>query len=129
MFIFNHDEKSGIITEQFDASTKSRLGINGQKIRIKKDDRFKWNSGTGLDIGFGEKFEFLTNKFNAFAVSTVYKHDIGFDLLFIPVIYFVEEIVNNGFFAGARRAMNNNMGYFIGFIKKIEFVLNIFMDR
>ena len=129
MFIFNHDEKSGIITEQFDASTKRRLGVNRQKVRVKKDDRFEWNSGTGLDIGFGEKFEFFPYKFDTFAVSTVYKHDIGFDLLFVPVVYFMEEIVNDRFFTGARRAVNNNMGYFIGFVEKIEFVLNVFMDR
>jgi hypothetical protein len=105
------------------------LCVNGQKVRVKKDDRFEWNTGTGLDIRFGEKFELFSYKFDTFAMCTVYKHDIGFNLLFISVVYFVEEIVNNGFFAGARRAMNNNMGYFIGFVEKIEFVLNVFMDR
>jgi hypothetical protein len=82
-----------------------------------------------LDVRFGEKFELFSYKFDAFAVSAVYKHDIGFDFLFVSIVYFMKKIVNNCFFTGAGRAVNNNMGYFIGFVEKIEFVLNIFMDR
>jgi hypothetical protein len=81
-----------------------------------------------LDIGFGEKFEFFSDEFDAFAMGTIDKHDIGFDLLFISVVYFIEEIMDNRPFTCTGRTMNNNIGYFVCFVKIIEFVLNIFMD-
>jgi hypothetical protein len=82
-----------------------------------------------LYVGFSEKFEFFPDEFDAFSVRAIHKHHIGFDFLFISVVYFIEEIMDNRPFAGSRRSMNNNIGYFVGFVKIIEFVLNIFMDR
>jgi hypothetical protein len=68
-----------------------------------------------LNIGFSEELEFFSDKFDAFSMRAIDKHDIGFHFLFIVFVDFVEEIVDDGLFPGSGRSVEDNMRDFIGF--------------
>jgi hypothetical protein len=125
MFIFDDDEKARVGTKEFNAPTQRTLGINRQTVGVKKDNGFEAHvARTAFDVGLGEEFEFFANEFDAFAVRAVDKHDVGLDARFLVVVDQVDEIVDEGAFAGAMRAVEQEVGDAIVAVKSIEFAFN-----
>jgi hypothetical protein len=77
---------------------------------------------------FGEEFQVVANKFDAFAVSTVDIHDKVFNFVFIVIVYEVNKIMHDGSFAGAGCAVEQNVGYFVVGMKVFQFFFDRLVD-
>jgi hypothetical protein len=67
-----------------------------------------------LNIDSGKGFDFPSDELDAFFVGAIHIHDIGFHLFLGILIYFADELIDNSAFAGARIAVEEEMGYFMG---------------
>jgi hypothetical protein len=121
VFVFDDNEKPRIIAKQFYTTTEGGLRVNGQTIGVEKDDGFERDALVPLNVGFSEKFEFFADEFDAFSVGAVDDHHICFQFLFVVLVYFQQEFVDNGPFTGAGGAVENNMWNTIGLIERIQF--------
>ena len=128
LLVLHNNEKPCIVAKEFDTSAQCRLGIDGQEFGIQENNRFEHDTVVGLDIRFGEKFQFFADEFDAFSVGTIHNHDIGFQFLFVVLVDFQQEFVHDGSFAGAGRAVENQMRNPIGLIERIQFVIYFLMN-
>ena len=88
-------------------------------IRVQENNGFKPNPAIELDIRFRKEFQLFTNEFNPFSMSTIDKHDIGFQLRLTTMINLSQEIIHNRLFPRTRRTIENNMGNSIRNIKRM----------
>jgi len=121
VFVLYDNEKTGIVTKKFDASSQRGLGINGEFIGVIENNAFEQCNVIALNVRFCEIFQFVPNKFNAFSVRTIHKHYVGFDAVAVSIVNTMDEIANNGSFSAAGRAVKNNIGNFADLNKIIEF--------
>jgi hypothetical protein len=121
MFVLYDNEKPRIVAKKFDASAQSGLRINGEFVRIIKDNAFEQGFVVALDIGLGKVFEFVANKFDAFSVGAVHKHHVGFDAIAVAVVNTVDEIADNGAFATPGGTVEDNVGDLADLDKIVEF--------
>jgi hypothetical protein len=125
MFILDHDEESRIVTEQLDAPTQGTLGVNGQTVGVKEDNRLESDvMRATLDVGFSKEFEFFANELDALAVCAVDKHDIRLDSRFLMIVDHVDEIVDEGPLARAMCSVKQEVGDAIVAVKPFEFSFN-----
>jgi hypothetical protein len=82
-----------------------------------------------LNVGFREKLELLSNKFDSLSLCTVHNHDIGFDLMSVALIDFMEELVDYRPFSRARRTVKDNMGNFVLLMEIVEFGDDFLVNR
>jgi hypothetical protein len=64
-------------------------------------------------VCFCEEFQVVANKFDALAVCAVDIHDKVFNFVFVVIVDEVNKIVNDGSFAGAGCAVEQDVGYFV----------------
>jgi hypothetical protein len=98
------------VTEKLNAPAQGTLGVNGQFVGIHKHDAFEHIVVVALHIGFCEVLELITYKTDALAVSTIDKHDVGFNAIAIAAVDLVDEIANDGAFTRAGRPVENQIG-------------------
>jgi hypothetical protein len=67
-----------------------------------------------LNIDSGKGFDFPSDELDAFFVGAIHIHDIGFHLFLGVMVDFADELIDNGAFAGARIAVEEEMGDFMG---------------
>ena len=97
------------MAEEFDASPQSGLSINRQMMGVEKKNNFKIAFGFGLCIGFGEEFEFFSNKLDPFSVRTVDRHDVGLRFRLVFSVNPLYEFADQGQFAGPSRPVKYNV--------------------
>ena len=66
-----------------------------------------------LNIDSGKGFDFPSDELDAFFVGAVDIHDVGFHLFLGVLVDFANELIDNGAFAGAGIAVEEEMGYFM----------------
>jgi hypothetical protein len=91
-------------------------------IRIDQDNDFEPNAAIEMNIRLRKELEFFPDKLDPFAVSTIDKHDVVLDVLFVVVIDFSDEVLYDGFLPRSSLAVENNMRNPVGPVKCIEFV-------
>ncbi len=64
-------------------------------------------------MGFGEEFQVIANEFDALTVSAVNIHDKVFNFVFVVIVDEVNKIMDDGSFAGAGCAVEQNVRYFM----------------
>ena len=69
------------------------MGVYRELVGVEENHRFEEDAVIGLDIRFGEEFEFLPYELNTLAVGTIHEHYVRFDFLFIVLVYPTYEIV------------------------------------
>ena len=67
------------MTKQFYTAPQCGLRVNGEFVRIGQNNGFEIAGAFGIHMCLGEKFQFITYKFNAFPVCAIDIHDIIFD--------------------------------------------------
>ena len=122
VLVFNHNEKACIVAELFDAPSQGGLCVYRQMIRINQHNDFEPNAAIEMNIRLRKELEFFPDKFDPFAVSTIDKHDVVLDVLFVVVVDFSDEVLNDGFLPRSSLTVKNNMRDSIGAMKRIEFV-------
>jgi len=120
-FVFDHNEKSCIMTKQFDAPAQGRLRIDGQTVGIQQHDGLEIGPPVRLYMSFSKEFQFVTNEFDAFAVTAFHRHDVRFHFSPIIVVYVLQEFVQQGAFSRFARTVKNDVGNFFGMNKIIQF--------
>jgi len=121
VFVLYDNKKSRIVAKEFNATSQSRLGVNGEFVCVVQNNTFKQGHIIALDIGFSKVFEFVTNEFDALAVGAIYEHNVVFDAVAVASVDAVDKIIHNGSFATAGRTVKNDVGYFADLDKIIEF--------
>jgi hypothetical protein len=81
------------VAEQFNASTQSGLGIDGQTVGIQQYNRFEISPMIGLYMGLGKEFEILADKLDPLSVRTFDTHDMFLHLFSVIFIDFLQECV------------------------------------
>ena len=110
VFILYNYKEASIVTEKLNTSAQGTLGVNGQFVGIHEDDAFEHIIVVTLHVGFCEVFELIADKTDALAVGAIDKHDIGFDAISVAAVDLVDEIADDGAFAGPGRPVENQIG-------------------
>jgi hypothetical protein len=97
------------VAEKLNTSAQGTLGVNGQFIGIHEDDAFEHIIVVTLHIGFCEVFELIADKTDALSVGAIDKHDVGFDAIAVASVDLVDEIADDGAFAGPGRPVENQI--------------------
>ena len=88
---------------EFDASTQSGLGVDGQFINQEKDDAFKveW-----VDVCFCKHFKFITDEVNTFSIDAIDIEDIGLYALGVIIVECLHKLIYQIFFTGPNRSID-----------------------
>ena len=110
VFVLYNDEEARIVAEKLNTSAQGTLGVNGQFVGIHEDDAFEHIIVVTLHVGFCEVFELIADETDALAVGAIDKHDVGFDAIAVAAVDLVDEIADDGAFAGPGRPVKNQIG-------------------
>jgi hypothetical protein len=120
MLVFDHNEKTGRVTEEFDTPAESRLCVDCELVCVIHDNAFKEVELVALDVCLCKLLEFVADKFDALSVRTVYKHYIILDSRTVKVVDPVDKVADDGSLPAAGRTVENDVGDFADVDEIIE---------
>ena len=120
VFVFDNHEETGIVAEEFDGSAQGRLGVLRQIVGVGQDDGLELGLSVGivLNVHFGKGLDFLADEFDA-APRAIDKQSILLDFLSVASVDAADKGRDEGLFATVRFAVENNVGDFSLFAKKV----------
>jgi hypothetical protein len=66
-----------------------------------------------IEMRLCEKLELLAHEFDSLSMRTIYVHNIRFHDFLVAIVYFPNEIIDDGSLSSAVRSVKNNVWYFL----------------
>jgi hypothetical protein len=102
VFVLYNNEKSSVVAKEFNTAAQSGLSVNSELVCIIQNNTFEQGCIIALHIGFCKMLEFVADKFDAFPMGAIHKHDVIFNAHSVASIDTIDKIANNGSFAATR---------------------------
>jgi len=113
----------------FDTTPEGGLGVDRQIVGINENNGFEEGAVVGLDVGLGEEFQLFADEFDPLTLCAVDNHDIGFDFMLVALVNLLDELVDDGAFARARRSVEDDVGDLVLLVKIVQLGNDLMVDR